>query len=228
MLHVFRIVEEAEVALARRLERRRADDRARPDRRARACAPTSSATSARRNGGGAGKKRVSRIGEDRRSAAGVIAAGRNAIRSACRRRTGTTASRRSLPTSAHRRSRRGAARAATPRGCEPPTEERIEASSSSDRRRAEIVVVKSVSNSVPASAKNAPLKPSSRGSTGSGNCTSAVPATKMLPPSASSVADVARAEAGALEAAHRLAALEEGSRAGARPRRCRRCGRPAP
>ena len=32
----------------------------------------------------------------------------------------------------------------------------------------------------------------------------------MLPPSASSGGDVARSEAGALEAAHRLAALEEG------------------
>ena len=48
--------------------------------------------------------------------AGAIAAGRDAIRSACRRRTGRTASRRSLPRSAHRRSRRGAARAARPRG----------------------------------------------------------------------------------------------------------------
>jgi hypothetical protein len=107
------------------------------------------------------------------------------IRSGRRRRCGIPALRRTLRPTRRRPHRRGAGLAETPkyRGADRGSQGSIVG----DFDPGIIVLVHVRTEQGAASAKTAPLKPSSRGTIGNGNCTSAVAPRKTFPPRASSV-----------------------------------------
>ena len=114
VLHVFRVVEEGEIAFARRLQGRRAMDRhGRVAARQLGSDELGDLVEAQRCGR---RKEPFVMHRETEARPAPKRQPSQHVRSACRRRSGRTASRRSPRRSGHRRSRHGSGRAAMPRG----------------------------------------------------------------------------------------------------------------